>query len=156
MRGTTEHPSTEVLTASDCWTLLRTVSVGRVAFWHGGHPEIFPINYTVDQHSLVFRTGPGTKLSGVLGEGPVAFEADGVDPDKEKAWSVVVKGRAGEVERGGDLPESVALVLFPWEEGRKDHYVRISPDAVTGRRFTIAAPITWWTPVTQSGRASHE
>ena len=88
----------------ECWELLRTVSVGRLAVLVDGHPDIFPINYTVDGGTLVFRTGQGTKLSAASGEAPVAVEADGVDAVSGLAWSVVLKGhrrKGNQGHRGG-------------------------------------------------------
>lgn len=87
----------EHLESRQCWDLLRQVSVGRLAVWVDDHPDIFPLNYTVDHGTLVFRTDEGTKLSGALGETPVALEADGVDAVTGMAWSVVVKGKAAAV-----------------------------------------------------------
>ena len=110
-----------------------------------GHPDIFPINYTVDGGTLVFRTGEGTKLSGATGESPVAVEADGVDAVSGLAWSVVVKGKAarGQWHRGG--PGTAALYLFPWQAGQKTTSSGSRPDSLTGRRFKVTAPLTWWT-----------
>ena len=33
----------------------------------------------------------------------------------------------------------MGLLLFPWQAGKKEHFVRITPDTVTGRRFKVAA-----------------
>ena len=155
----TNHPSTpgtEVLEAHLCWELLRGVSVGRLAVWAGDHPDIFPINYKVDHGSLVFRTGEGTKLHSALGETPVALEADGVNPDSGVAWSVVVKGQAVAIKLTHEVMDTVGLLLFPWQEGRKDHFIRIVPTSVTGRRFKVTPPLTWWSPLDDATRAALE
>lgn len=149
-------PRTEELGIHECWSLLRTVSVGRLAVWTDTQPHIFPLNYVVDHGSLVFRTGTGTKLSATLGGEPVALEADGVDAESGVAWSVVAKGKAEELRRGHELLETVGLLLFPWEAGRKDHFIRIVPETLTGRRFTVTPPATWWTPLDGTGQASAE
>jgi len=116
---------------------LRTVSVGRLAVLAEGRPDIFPINYTVDGGTLVFRTGEGTKLAGASNSAPVALEADGVDPDTGLAWSVVAKG-TGDVVTGTDqVLATTGLYLFPWQAGKKDAFVRITPDSITGRRFKV-------------------
>jgi Pyridoxamine 5'-phosphate oxidase len=47
----------------------------------------------VGRGRLVFRTDPGAKLAGTVGQA-VAFEADGVDQASGEVWSVVAKGRA--------------------------------------------------------------
>ena len=151
-----EVPESKILSTDECWSLLRGVSVGRLAVWTGGHPDIFPVNYAVDHGTLVFRTGTGTKLSAALGEAPVAFESDGVNADTGVAWSVVVKGQAEGIKRTEDVLDTVSLRLFPWESGSKDHFVRVVPDSITGRRFTVAPPKTWWTPMSGAPKASPE
>lgn len=79
------------LGAHDCWKYLRTSSVGRVAVVVDGHPEIFPVNYLPDDGSVVFRTGPGTKLDAIMAGQPLALEADGMNTYGTIAWSVVLK-----------------------------------------------------------------
>jgi hypothetical protein len=133
----------EELAAGTCWDLLRQVSVGHLAVLVDGHPEIFPVNYKVDQGSVVFRTGEGTKLAAAEGQAAVAFEADGTDP-AGKAWSVHLKGHATVLDPTPELMAGVGLRLFPWQAGPKDHFVRINPTAVTGRRFAVTPALTWW------------
>ncbi len=130
--------------------------MARLAVWVEDHPDIFPVNYTVDHGTLVFRSGEGTKLSAALSGVPVALETDGVDADTGTAWSVVAKGPAGAVERPNDVLDSAGLLLFPWEAGHKDHFVRITPETLTGRRFTVTSPFTWWTPLEDVAQASEE
>ncbi|WP_115787709.1 pyridoxamine 5'-phosphate oxidase family protein [Arthrobacter silvisoli] len=146
----------EVLSPEQCWALLRGVSVGRLAIWVNDHPDIFPINYKVDHGTLVFRTGEGTKLHAALGETPVALEADGVDQDAGIAWSVVVKGEAAGVKLTQELLDTVGLRLFPWQAGRKDAFVRIVPTSISGRRFKVTSPLTWWSPLDDATRAGLE
>jgi uncharacterized protein len=140
----------------ECWDLLRTVSVGRLAVLVDGHPDIFPINYTVDGGTIVFRTGQGTKLAAATGESHVALEADGVDPVSGLAWSVVLKGPAKVITGTEGVLETAALYLFPWQGGRKDTFIRVSPDTLTGRRFKVTAPMTWWTQLSGVAKASPE
>ena len=81
----------------------RRSEVGRLAVSIRNHPEIFPLNFVVDHGTVVFRTAEGTKLAAaVLGES-VAFEIDGYDAAAGDAWSVVIKGRASEIERMQDV-----------------------------------------------------
>lgn len=150
--STGRQEAVENLGSSQCWELLRQVSVGRLAVWIDDHPDIFPLNYTVDHGTLVFRTGEGTKLGGALGETPVALEADGVDATTGMAWSAVVKGKAAAITGSEDVLDTASLYLFPWQAGKKDHFIRISPISVTGRRFKVTPPLTWWTQ--QSGRVN--
>jgi nitroimidazol reductase NimA-like FMN-containing flavoprotein (pyridoxamine 5'-phosphate oxidase superfamily) len=137
-------PETQDLTVHECWSHLRSASVGRLALISNGKPEIFPVNYLPDEGTVVFRTGPGTKLEAVLSGEPVALEADGLNIYGTIAWSVVVKGPATIVQPGEDAP---AQAPSPWEEGDKDILVRITPSELSGRRFVIGPPTRWWGPV---------
>jgi nitroimidazol reductase NimA-like FMN-containing flavoprotein (pyridoxamine 5'-phosphate oxidase superfamily) len=120
-----------------CWALLRTADVGRLAVSIADHPDIFPVNFIVDHGTVVFRTAEGTKLAAaVLGQA-VAFEADGYDAVSGEAWSVVIKGRATEIERMQELFDAAELPLFPWHAAPKPRFVRVEPDELTGRRFHV-------------------
>lgn len=135
----------EELPINTCWALLRTITVGRLAIWVDDRRDIFPLNYAVDHGTLVFRSREGTKVFGALSGAPVALETDGYEASTSKAWSVVVKGRAGAIGQIHDLMDTVDLPLFPWQAGEKNQFVRIQPDLVTGRRFP-------WPTLTYGGR----
>jgi len=81
----THEPNAVVeLSETESWTLLREAVVGRLAVIVDDQPDIFPVNHLVDLGSVVFRTGPGTKLTGALGH-QVAFEVDGYDLESASA-----------------------------------------------------------------------
>jgi uncharacterized protein len=151
-----EERTVDELSESACWALLRTTSVGRLAVWVEDHPDIFPLNYVVDHGMVVFRSRAGTKVSAALSDSPVALEADGYDAETAKAWSVVIKGNAEEIRRGPDLMDTVDLALFPWQAGDKGRFIRIVPTTTTGRRFPVADPSLWQTPLSGVKRASME
>ncbi|WP_159829238.1 pyridoxamine 5'-phosphate oxidase family protein [Arthrobacter sp. 9AX] len=146
----------EVLESQECWALLRQVSVGRLAVLLEDGPDIFPVNYVTDHGTLVFRSGTGTKLDALQRESPVAMEADGVDPDTGVAWSVVIRGKAQLLTKTDDVLESFSLPLFPWEAGHKDQFVRVVPNSISGRRFTVAPPNIWWNVMQTAKRAAPE
>ncbi len=132
----------EILSEQQCWTLLHTAEVGRLAVSIMNQPDVFPLNFVVDKGTVVFRTAEGTKLAAaVLGRG-VAFEADGYEADEGVAWSVVIKGRAAEIENMYELFDVGSLPLFPWHNSPKYRYVRITPFEITGRRFVVSEPST--------------
>lgn len=146
----TSTDDVEQLPVDVCWSLLRTTSVGRLAVWVEDHPDIFPLNYVVDRGTVVFRTGEGTKVAGSA-DTPVALEADGVDPDTHRAWSVVVRGRARSITQVDEVMDTIDLPLSPWQAGDKSRFIRITADVITGRRFVIADPSLWQpTPTTRS------
>ena len=137
---------TQELSGAQCWTLLRSTVVGRVAVVHDRRPDIFPVNFAVDHGTLVFRTGSGTLFTSADGAF-VAFEVDGYDTTDATAWSVVVRGVAHEVYELDDAIAALSLPLFPWHDGAKPRIMRVHPDSVSGRRFAVhgghrAAPQT--------------
>jgi nitroimidazol reductase NimA-like FMN-containing flavoprotein (pyridoxamine 5'-phosphate oxidase superfamily) len=135
----TDPHGMSVLDLSDCWTLVRSAEVGRLAVVVDNQPEIFPINFLVDHGSVVFRTAEGTKLAAALTCESVAFEVDGYDPDRGDAWSVVLKGPATEIKRPLELLDATDLPLFPWYAAPKQRFVRITPRDVSGRQFHVVA-----------------
>jgi nitroimidazol reductase NimA-like FMN-containing flavoprotein (pyridoxamine 5'-phosphate oxidase superfamily) len=131
------HTGMTILEPDLCWSLLRTAEVGRLAVSIADQPDIFPINFVEDHGTIVFRTAEGTKLAAaVLGRG-VAFEVDGFDREGGEAWSVVVKGKATELQRMIEIFEATELPLFPWLTSPKPRFVRIVPDSITGRSFRV-------------------
>jgi hypothetical protein len=151
-----EERTVDELSESTCWALLRTTSVGRLAVWVEDHPDIFPLNYAVDHGTVVFRSRAGTKVSAALSDAPVALEADGYDAGTAEAWSVVIRGNAEEISGGPDLIDTLGLPLFPWQAGDKGRFIRIVPTTTSGRRFPIADPGVWQTPLSGAKRASME
>jgi len=121
------------LTATECWDLLRSDSLGRLALAAGGEVDIFPVNYVVDEdETIVFRTAPGTKLAELTIRPTVAFEIDGAVLGE--LFSVIVKGEARQLE-GAEIEAARRLPLDPWVPTTKEHFIRITPSWVTGRRF---------------------
>jgi nitroimidazol reductase NimA-like FMN-containing flavoprotein (pyridoxamine 5'-phosphate oxidase superfamily) len=123
------------LTPEACWDLLRSNQFGRLALTVGGEPEIFPINYVVQDATLVFRTAQGTKLAALTVNDVVALEIDGFD--QKSGWSVVVKGQAHPAEWGTDYDDAAESGLRPWVATRKRVFVRIRPQHLTGRSFVF-------------------
>jgi nitroimidazol reductase NimA-like FMN-containing flavoprotein (pyridoxamine 5'-phosphate oxidase superfamily) len=129
-------PEMRVLDEDECWLLLARAEVGRLAVAVQGDPEIFPVNFVIDNRTVLFRTAEGTKLASVAVSARVAFEVDGFDGATGEAWSVVVRGTAELLEHLNDVYAAQELPLFPWDAAPKPVFVRITPRAVTGRRFT--------------------
>jgi nitroimidazol reductase NimA-like FMN-containing flavoprotein (pyridoxamine 5'-phosphate oxidase superfamily) len=126
----------EALTPIACNMHLRREDVGRVAVIVDGHPEIFPVNYAVDERGdIFFRTDPGSKLDAVATAPTIAFEIDGIDEDRHSGWSVLAVGPARWLAHPSQMSEARALPMQPWAPGEKTHVVRLSPTKLTGRRI---------------------
>lgn len=126
----------EVLSRTECLHLLSTEQLGRVGVSFGALPAILPVNYALLGDNIVFRSAPGTKLTAALEETVVAFEVDAVEPDRTAAWSVMVVGRSEWLANRAALKEAQRLPLHPWAPGSRDYFVRITPQRISGRRYT--------------------
>jgi uncharacterized protein len=61
------------LTRSECFALLAREHLGRVAVVDDLGPVVFPVNFVLDRHMVVFRTDAGTKLDAACCGSRVAF-----------------------------------------------------------------------------------
>jgi nitroimidazol reductase NimA-like FMN-containing flavoprotein (pyridoxamine 5'-phosphate oxidase superfamily) len=126
------------LTKAECFRLLAEAPVGRVAVVDDLGPLVVPVNYVIDRHTVVFRTGEGAKLDAAARRSRVAFQADGIDTTTRTGWSVVIRGEAVEVTGPAELARLRGLGVGPWAPGARDRHVRILPAIVTGRRISAA------------------
>lgn len=133
MNTSTPTPPPAVLTGYDCWQLLATEEIARIAWASTAGVSIVPVNYTVADGALWFRTQPDTALARQCADGQVAVEVDHVERDSHEAWSVVITGVA-ECVPAPDVPDTVGEMPV-WAAGPRALFVRISPVEVTGRRL---------------------
>ena len=101
-------------------------------------PVVFPVNFVLDRHTVVFRTEAGAKLHAASRGSRACFEVDGTDLAAHTGWSVIVRGEITEVTDPAELARLRELPLRVWGPGARNHYVRILPAVLTGRR--IPAP----------------
>ena len=152
----TSAPQDGRLSFDQCWELLAAGIVGRLALVVDDRPDIFPVNYVLDRRSIVFRSGGGTKLWGAMAARPAALEIDGYEAAAEEAWSVVARGETTVIDNEEEKAAVDALHLEPWQPGVKDHYIRLTPRALTGRRFKVNRPDVWSTRSGDARRTSFE
>lgn len=122
-----------ILPAQECWDLLAGRTLGRLVTSVDGRPDIFPVNYAVQDRTILFRTAEGTKLVSAAINNYVVFEVD--DHNVAEGWSVVVKGTARTLRTDEEIEKADRAQVLSWTGYEKSHYVRIRPDMVTGRRF---------------------
>lgn len=124
------------LPADDCWRRLaeHPSRVGRVGTG-GASPDIFPVNYVLDGHSVVFRTAAGKKLAAVGRGERVVFEVDHIDAGWERGWSVVLRGFAEHVTDAEEVARLGQLPLRTWDPTPKSEFVRITTHLVSGREI---------------------
>lgn len=133
----------ELIPRQECLRLLTSQKVGRLGFIVGDQPMVLPINFAVQGDVVVFRTGEGSKLEAAL-LAKVALEVDDIDVVAGTGWSVVVQGVAEEITRADDwFTEELRRGAAPtWAPGVTEHYVRINPTWISGRRLPLpTAPV---------------
>jgi len=116
-----------------CFELLGAEGVGRLGIRDASGVDIFPVNFTVHNRLLYFRSGPGVKMIRLTESPEVAFEVDG--HDAEWTWSVVVKGEAERLDDDAEILASGIQEVAAAHPSDKFNYVRIRPRQITGRRF---------------------
>lgn len=125
----------------DCWALLATHNVARLAVTDAGAPHVVPVNYALAGHTILFRSDSGTKLAAIH-HSRVALEIDELDPIHHSGWSVVVRGVAQKTTVGssphGEEEAAAAARLQPWAPGDRPYLVRVVADGISGRRIRPA------------------
>ncbi|MFC3890412.1 pyridoxamine 5'-phosphate oxidase family protein [Lentzea rhizosphaerae] len=129
----------EMLNPEQCLELLQTVRVGRLVFTESALPAVQPVNFRLHRGQVVIRVAGGAKLAAATDRSVVAFEADELDPDLRTGWSVTVVGHAEPITEVAELLEISGTWLQPWADGRRDHFVRIRTQKVTGRKLLAPA-----------------
>ncbi|WP_225823859.1 helix-turn-helix domain-containing protein [Streptomyces naphthomycinicus] len=135
-RAARERHFTE-MAPGECQALLGARGVGRVVVPTATGPVIVPVDYSVIDAAIVFRTALGATPSLASGR-QVAFEVDRIDDAFSRGWSILVRGFARTVTDPRErqwLTEQAYNA--PWAGGTRDVWVRVDPQRVTGRRLRV-------------------
>ena len=127
----------EILSDEDCYSLLESGTIGRIAISVAALPAVLPVRYEMVDGAIVFETSEGAKLRAALQHTVVAFQVDSIDPEVG-GWSVLAVGIAQVVTDDSVLARVRACHLRPFGRDEETRMVAIRPDFVSGRRF--AAP----------------
>jgi len=134
--GVSGRPKLLELGPQECWDLIAAGGVGRIATTTDDGPVILPVNFVVDDGTIVIRTSAYGVIGRIGAASELAFEVDRLDDAMREGWSVLLVGR---MERIEDHDEVAALVgtgdLEPWAGGVRNLVLRIRPRRVTGRRI---------------------
>ncbi|MDX6301679.1 MAG: uncharacterized protein QOF53_2893 [Nocardioidaceae bacterium] len=125
----------EPLDPPECMRLLASVRLGRLAWTADEGPHVLPVNHSVLEGNVVFRTDLYSTVAEATRSGTVAFEADELDDRLQSGWSVLVRGRAEHVEDPNEMAELFHRMGQPWAPGSRPLVARVIPSQVTGRRF---------------------
>lgn len=118
-----------------CAELLASGDVGRVAVCTPEGPRIVPVNYSVVDETIVFRTTPYSVLGTYAWTTELAFEVDGFQSAHRTGWSVVATGRGTLIEDRDELARiRSSWDPEPWAAGHRMLYVGLAWRDLTGRR----------------------
>lgn len=122
------------LSESECYHLLRTHDIGRVAWSSRRGQMILPVAYVIRDGNIVLRTTATTVLAELAHSARVAFEVDVIDRDSHTGWSVLVRGHAHAPKTPDRLVELWSDSLpQPWVPGRQSVLIEIEPTQISGR-----------------------
>jgi nitroimidazol reductase NimA-like FMN-containing flavoprotein (pyridoxamine 5'-phosphate oxidase superfamily) len=127
--------SIQLIHDDECEELLLAHRWGRLGVQVRDHPEIFPVNYAMDGHRIVFRVDRGTKLASIRQHHMVTFQIDDVDEEQQTGWSVAAVGPVNEVFDAQDITRLEGLGLVSWAVSESIHWMRLSPHRLSGRRL---------------------
>jgi nitroimidazol reductase NimA-like FMN-containing flavoprotein (pyridoxamine 5'-phosphate oxidase superfamily) len=128
------------LTRAECEELLATADLGRLGVLVDGKPEVYPICHVYVDGAIAFPTSPGTKMHAALEWPYVGFEVDGIEDDGMTGWSVMVTGRAEEIDDPVEQQRLAGLRTVPWRTSPSLRWVRIVPSEISGRRILAMHP----------------
>jgi nitroimidazol reductase NimA-like FMN-containing flavoprotein (pyridoxamine 5'-phosphate oxidase superfamily) len=132
----TDRRELRILSRDESLELLAGGWIGRVIMSANALPTAMPVNYVLDGAFIVFRSGPGMKLSVAEAATVVAFEVDHFDSELRMGWSVVVTGLARRITGATALRRAEALAIQTWVDQTADMaYISIEIGLVTGRRL---------------------
>lgn len=128
-RGMFRQVSTE-----HCWRLATTEPVGRLGFVVDSVPKILPLNHTLHDGAVYFRTSAYGEIARSVEGQTVAFEVDHIYAADWSGWSVLITGVAHRVD------DSTTLAALwsphranPWADGSRNVWIEIEPREVSGR-----------------------
>jgi hypothetical protein len=125
----------EHLSRQECLRLVGQVPLGRIVYTRQALPAVELVNFALHDGDIVIRTDSGGKLAAATRGAVVAFEADSVDLAAHAGWSVTVVGYCRAVTGSEEIRRLERVGLVPWAPGNRDHFIRISPEIVNGRRI---------------------
>ncbi len=140
----TPGPVLEHLDEPECLRLISGGGIGRIAYSSPSGVTVLPVNYRLHQGAIVFRTAQDSPLNEDLRTGiahaeyKVAFEIDDFDLAAREGWSILIQGSAHHVDSESERVSVSEAGVEPWPGGEKDHFLRIVPIQISGRRIRRA------------------
>jgi nitroimidazol reductase NimA-like FMN-containing flavoprotein (pyridoxamine 5'-phosphate oxidase superfamily) len=125
---------------TESWKLISGGGVGRIGYSGRYGPTILPVNFTVQDNAIYFRTARHSTMEEDLRTGiahadyKVAFQIDHFDKTAHTGWSVLVQGDVHPMESDDELAAGSRSGVESWVAGDRDLFMRITPTKITGHR----------------------
>ena len=132
----------EQLPRDECLRLMASVSVGRIIYTRRALPAVELVNFALDHGDIIIRTDSGGKLAVATQHSVVAFETDRLEEDQQAGWSVTAIGQSREVTDPAEISQLQDIGLSSWAPGIREHFIRISPEILNGRRLRVSGQQT--------------
>lgn len=120
----------DALSERECWELLATVSVGRLALSVRALPVILPVQYFLDGRRLAACLGHHGLPERALDQTIIAFAADSIDPVTRSGWLVQVLGRLA-------IPRELRIDTDCGWPATAAQVVEIEPGRISGHRVHL-------------------
>jgi hypothetical protein len=132
----------EQLSRDECLRLMESVSVGRIIYTRRALPAVELVNFALDHGDIIIRTDSSGNLAVAIQHSVVAFEVDRLDADQRAGWSITAIGQSREVTDPAEIGQLQKVGLSSWAPGVREHFIRISPEILNGRRLRVSGPPT--------------
>ena len=129
------------LDEAECLRLIAPGGIGRLVFAGRFDLTVLPVNYKLHNGAILFRTAAEGSTDEDLRTGiddaeyRVAFEVDDFDAEAREGWSVLLQGPAHHLDTEAERAEAAAVGVVSWAGGDREHFIRITPARITGRRI---------------------
>lgn len=121
------------LSDDECWRLLASGTVGRIAWIRADRPFVIPVNFAVEGTKIHLQSSPYSALVLEVDGSRVAFQVDDLDADTRSGWTVVAQGRAETRVPDQLTPPSPSVDV--WPTGARPVSIVIDVTEVSGRRL---------------------
>ena len=127
-----------VLDEAACLQALARHAIGRLGFSASALPVVLPVNFTIDDRKIFFRTEPGLKLDAARAGAVVCLEVDDYDVMSHTGSSVLATGRLRLITDADERHALAGLPLEPWGAPGAEHLVELPIELLSGRTIVTA------------------
>jgi nitroimidazol reductase NimA-like FMN-containing flavoprotein (pyridoxamine 5'-phosphate oxidase superfamily) len=134
-RGDDSDHGFTALDESACWDLLPGAKVGRLAWTDpDGRIMVVPVNFGLDGHTVVIRTGETALLDAARSRSRCGFQAEDLEPGLRGGWTVLVDGQLTTVDDEATV-KRLGQRVDPWLREPRPHVLLLTVTQVTGRKL---------------------